>query len=183
MASGISQPGENTRVPCSWITHTCTHTHSHLYIYTHNCIYTYTCTFTSCTHTYYYTHIHIHTHSFFQSLRDLEYVNLSGNQLEAFPDPSVCPNLKHLLVHSNRLKVLPAFSNTDAISALDASCNCLTELPKVGESYISPLPNPPGSSFLSLPLQQEFRKLVFLDLSANPLVANSESISHLKYAL
>ena len=162
--------------------HTPAHTHIHTCTYIHTTAYTHTPAHSHLVHTY-YTHIHIHTHSFFQSLRDLEYVNLSGNQLEAFPDPSVCPNLKHLLVHSNRLKVLPVFSNTDAISALDASCNCLTELPKVGESYISPLPNPPGSSFLSLPLQQEFRKLVFLDLSANPLVANSESISHLKYAL
>lgn len=95
--------------------------------------------------------------SFFQSLRELEYANLSGNQLESLPDPSVCHHLKYLLIHSNKFNALPTFSVTDTICAIDASCNLLTEIP-----------------------QQEFKNLGFLDLSANPsLMSKNGSITYL----
>ncbi|KAL5466748.1 hypothetical protein EMCRGX_G030897 [Ephydatia muelleri] len=94
--------------------------------------------------------------SLFQSLRDLEYVNLSGNQLDTLPDPTICRSLKCLLIHSNRLTALPMFSNTETMRALDASCNLLTEVPK------------------------QTLKLVHLDLSANPsLMSNSGGIMYL----
>ena len=88
----------------------------------------------------YYT---IHTcavHSTFVQLKQLEYLNLSGNHtLSSFPSLPHCFNLHTLSLHSTLITALPETTPTETtpplrcLVNLDLAGNRLTQLPKVRE--------------------------------------------------
>ena len=89
---------------------------------------------------------------FFTHMRELEYINLSGNFLSSLPAILGCPHLQFLLLHSNQLPSLPSFPTLPHLRTLDISCN----------------------QFETVPDLSSFPHLLYLDLSGNSSLSVSK---------
>ena len=70
--------------------------------------------------------------STFAHLKQLEYLNLSGNGLSSFPSLPYCFHLHTLSLHSSLLTILPEDTPPmRKLVSLDLAGNKLTQLPKV----------------------------------------------------
>lgn len=103
---------------------------------------------------------HFHVIRFFTHMRELEYINLSGNSISSLPAILGCPKIQFLLLHSNQLPSLPPLPTLPYLNTLDLSCN----------------------QFEALPELSSFPHLQFLDLSGNSsLSISKETAKKLRY--
>lgn len=77
-----------------------------------------------------------HLLRFFSQLRELEYVNLSGNTLSSLPPIPSCPKLYCLLLHSNHLSSLPMTPVLKHLHTMDLGCNNFETIPEVSTAAI-----------------------------------------------